>query len=110
MAYPTTSLNTMLNSLAASHAAVFNGDPQGAGTQIGARVAITLNTAASGSRTLSGVPEFTIPAGQTVTHVAYYTAITGGTLLVSKAVTNEVFAAEGTYRLTAGTLTLTNQA
>jgi hypothetical protein len=59
---------------------------------------------------LEGVPEFTIPAGQTVTHVAYYTALSGGTLLVSKSVTNEVFAAEGTYRLTAGTLTMTNAA
>jgi hypothetical protein len=109
MAYSTSALNTMLNSLSATHAAVSNGDLAGAGTAIGARQAITLGSSTSASRALSGIPEFTIPAGQTVTHVSYWTALSGGTLLVSKPVTNEVFAAEGTYRLTQGTLTLVNQ-
>jgi len=110
MPYTDAALNLMLGAIDATHAAVFNGDPAGAGTQIGARQSITLAAASGGVRTLSGVPEFTIPAGQTVTHVAYFNAVSSGAMRVSKAVTNETFGEEGTYRLTEGTLTVSNVA
>jgi hypothetical protein len=111
MPFTTEGLNNLLgtaNAAGAAHAAVFNGDPSGAGSQIGARVSIAFGTAAGGERALTTQPEFAVPGGQTVTHIGYFTAATGGTLVYYHDVTDEAFGEDGTYRLTSGTLKVTN--
>jgi hypothetical protein len=89
-----------------THAAVFNGDPSGAGSQVGDRVAITYGTPSVGAMEDSGDVEFTIPGAATVNYVGFYSASTGGTLLAYDDVTEEVFAAAGTYTLTQSILNL----
>ncbi len=83
----------------ASHVALFNGDPSGAGTETSggsyARQSITWNTAAAGNLDSSNTPTFTVPSGATVNFAALYTALTGGVLLAYKAITSETFATEG---------------
>lgn len=69
-----------------------------------ARKALTFEavagTEAAGSLDVSNQPVFDVPAGTTVTHVGFWSASTGGDLLAYAAVTNETFAAQGTYTLT----------
>jgi len=83
----------------ASHVALFNGDPSGAGTEISggsyARQSITWNAASGGNLDSSNTPTFTVPSGSTVNFAALYTGLTGGTLLAFKAITSETFATEG---------------
>lgn len=94
-----------------THLALFNGDPEGAGSELSggapayARKAITYAAASGGSRAASSVPfAFDIPAGATVTHWAIYTAITAGTLVLAGTLTSETFAGQGVYNV--NTLTL----
>jgi hypothetical protein len=89
-----------------THAAVFNGDPSGAGTQVGDRVAITFGTPTAGAMEDAGDVEFAVPSADTVSYVGFYSASTGGTLLAYDDVTSEVFAAAGTYTLTQAILNL----
>lgn len=83
----------------ATHMALFNGDPSGAGVEISggsyARQSITWNAAASGNLDSSNTPTFTVPAGATVNYLALYTALTGGSLLGYRAITSQTFATEG---------------
>jgi hypothetical protein len=49
---------------------------------------------------------FDVPAGKTVKYVGFWSLVTGGVFYGSAAVTNEVFAAQGTYTLTDADLDL----
>ena len=105
----------MLNALAALaiYVSLHDGDPGESGTaEISggnpayARKSITWNAAANGSLDDSNVPVFDVPAGKTVKHVGFWSALTTGIFYGSAPVTNEVFAAQGTYTLTDADLDL----
>lgn len=76
-----------------------------------ARKALTFEAAAgtetTGSLDVSNAPVFDVPAGTTVTHVGFWTASTGGTLIAYADVTDETFAAQGTYTLSDADLSIT---
>jgi hypothetical protein len=76
------------------------------GTPAYARKAMTWNSASTGSMTLSDTPLFDVPPTTTITHVGLWSAATAGTYYGYIAVTNEVFAAQGTYQITSGTFDL----
>jgi hypothetical protein len=77
------------------------------GTPAYARKAITFSAAAAGAKALNGtLPTFDVPAC-TVAAVGFCTALTAGTQHAVDDVTSEVFAGQGTYTVTAGTITLT---
>lgn len=71
-----------------------------------ARKSLTWSAAASGSKAISNAPVHDVPAGVTVTHVGLWDAVTAGNWLGYVDVTDEVFAAQGTYTTTAGSLNL----
>ena len=110
--FVTAAKNTMLDSLTVSYASLHTDDPSSTGTNevtggspAYARKAITMNAAASSSRALNADVTFDVPAC-TVKFVGYWSAITGGTFHGSDPVTNEVFAAQGQYKLLASGTTL----
>lgn len=93
---------------AITHVALHSGDPgaTGANNEISggspayARRAITWNAAASGNLDSSAAPEFDVPGGTTVSHWSGWTASSGGTCLVTGALSaSEAFAAQGKYTL-----------
>jgi hypothetical protein len=75
-----------------------------------ARKAATWDSASSGAVALSSAVTFDVPASTTVKYVGYWSASTEGTFYGSKAVTNEAFAAQGEYELTAGSISLSDPA
>lgn len=82
-----------------------NGDPSttganeiAGGSPAYARQPIDFNAAATGNLDSSLQPTFDVPA-TTVQYVSYWSAVTGGIFYGSKAVTNEVFAAQGQYTI-----------
>ena len=108
MPYSTLGKNAMLDAFGAL--AVFvslhDADPgeNGAnefsgGSPAYARKGITWNPAAGGSKDSSNQPVFDVPAGKTVAHVGFWTALSGGVWKGSAPLVNEVFAAQGTYTL-----------
>ena len=93
--------------------ALFNGDPEGAGTELTggspayARKQVTWNASSGGQITGSGSPvaTFDVPAGADVSHWALYTASSAGTRGVSDAFgATESFGSQGTFNV--NTLTL----
>jgi hypothetical protein len=115
MPYTTEGKNQMLDRLAAIathmglHTAVpSTGTPNEVtgGAPAYARKTNTWNAAADGSLDNANVPVFDVPAGTTVTHVGFWSALTGGTLYAYAAVTNEAFGAQGTYTVTDADLDL----
>ena len=105
--------NTMLDSLTVAYASLHTGDPSttGANESTGgspayARKAVTFDAAAASARALNADVTFDVPAS-TITYVGYWTAVTGGTFHGSDAVTNEIFAAQGEYKLLAAGTSLT---
>lgn len=101
--------NAMLDHLAgiAVFASLHTADPgtTGAsevsgGSPAYARKAITWNAAASGSLDNNANPVFDVPAATTVSFVGFWSAASGGTFYGSSDVTDETFAAQGTYTLT----------
>jgi hypothetical protein len=116
-----TAMNNMLDSglrlvtptISITHASLHTGDPSttGANEVTGgspayARKAITFATASSQQIAASTQPVFDVPASTTVTYVGFFSAITTGTFLGSALVTSEAFGAQGTYTLTAATISL----
>jgi len=71
-----------------------------------ARKSLTWNAASGGSKTLSNTPTFDVPASTTVAYVGLWSAVSGGTYYGYIDVTDEVYAAQGTYQITSGTLDL----
>lgn len=102
--------NEMLDASTISHAALFNGDPAGAGTEIaGARQTISMTAASGGEIVITIDENFAIAQGETVNYVGYYTALTGGTLLAKDAVTAEgPYGDAGEYVLEGSTFTLSD--
>lgn len=70
-----------------------------------ARKAATWSAASNGSKPLSNAPVFDVPAG-TVAFIGLWSAVTGGTYLGYVDVTDETFAAQGTYTVTSGSIDL----
>jgi len=103
--------NAMLNALGAliTYAGLLGADGSTeltGGTPSYARKAITWAAADAGSMAANGtLPTFDVPAC-TVTKVILCSASGGGTTYATADVTDEVFAAQGTYTLTAVTLDL----
>jgi hypothetical protein len=115
MPYSILGKNAMLNALGALavFASLHTADPGESGTNevtggspAYARKAITWNAAASGSMDDSNVPVFDVPAATTVSYVGFWSLVTGGVFYGSANVTDEVFAAQGTYTLTDADLDL----
>jgi len=114
MPYSILGKNAMLNALGAlaAYASLHTADPGESGTNevtggspAYARKAITWNPAADGAMDDSNVPVFDVPAGTTVSYVGFWNA--AGTVFYGYAnVTDEVFAAQGTYTLTDADLDL----
>jgi hypothetical protein len=109
MPYSTAGKNAMLNALGAlaGYASLHDGDPGDSGTNeisggspAYARKAITWNSASGGTMDDSNAPVFDVAAGKTVKYVGLWSAATSGTFYGSDDVTNETFAAQGTYTLT----------
>lgn len=71
------------------YAKLHKGDPGAAGTgnqsALVTRVAVTFNSAANGSISMSGTPEFTLNTTETISHVSFWDAATGGNFLWSAA-------------------------
>lgn len=72
-----------------------------------ARKAVTWSAASGGSVATSNSPVFDVPAGTTVARVGLQSASTAGTYYGDGEVTDEVFAGQGTYTVTSGTITIT---
>jgi len=115
MPYSTDGKNAMLNALGALavKASLHDGDPGavGANNELAggdpayARKTIAWSTAGSGTMNLNGTAVFDVPAGGTVLYVGIWN--TGGTTFYGSAlVTQEDFAAQGTYTLTDADLDL----
>ena len=104
--------NSMLDALSITHISLHDDDPSttGANEVTGgdpayARQAATINAAASSSRALNVDVTFDVPAC-TVKYVGYWSALTEGTFHGSDPVTNEIFAAQGEYKVLAAGTTL----
>jgi hypothetical protein len=115
MPYSNDGKHAMLNHLAsvAGFASLHTSDtPAAGGSEVSggspayARKAITWNAAAAGSIDSSNQPVFDVPAGTTVRAVGYWSAATSGTFYGYADVTDEAFAAQGTYTLTDADLDL----
>lgn len=110
--------NTMLNSLTVDRLSLHSGDPGvdglsnelSGGSPAYARKSCVFNAAASGERLLNANVTFDVPAS-TVAYVGFWD-YNGGSMVFhgSDPVTNEVFAAQGQYIVTATTtkLAITN--
>lgn len=115
--------NRMLDHLAGAsasgnpitHASLHSGYPATDGNEISggspayARKAVTFAAASGGSVALTATfPVFDVPASTTVAAVGFYSAVTAGVIQADDNVTDEVFASQGTYTITAGTFTLSD--
>ena len=113
MPYSTAAKNQMLNAMTLAYASLHTADPgdTGANEVVGgspayARRAITVGTAANGTRSASNQPTLDVPSGTTVRYVGYWSASSGGTFLGSYDVQDEVFSVQGTYTITAATFSV----
>lgn len=115
MGLNSTALNLMLDALAAVIGFVSlhtdtvgsgSGNEVTGGSPAYARKAITWNSASSGNLDSSNTPVFDVPA-TTVARVGFWSASTGGTFYGDGEVTDEVFAAQGTYTLTDADISIT---
>lgn len=70
-------------------------------TGIDGRQSISWDLASDGDISASNEPVFEVDGGETVNHVQYWSASTGGTYYGSSSVTEETFAGSGTYTITA---------
>lgn len=96
-------------------ASAHTGDPGATGTAnevtggspAYARKAISWAAASNGSKALQATfPVFDIPAGTTVAFIGLWTLATGGNYGGCWDVTDEAFAAQGTYTLSSGSISL----
>jgi hypothetical protein len=96
-------------------ASAHSGDPGATGTAneltggnpAYARKAISWAAANNGSKAMQATfPTFDVPPGQTVAYIGLWTLASGGEYGGCFDVTDEVFAGQGTYTLTAGSVGL----
>ena len=105
--------NSMLDSLTIAYISLHTGDPGATGVDnevsggspAYARKAATINAAATGSRALDADVTLDVPAC-TVSYVGYWSLVTGGVFHGSDDVTDEVFGAQGQYKVLASGTTL----
>ena len=102
----------MLDGLDITHVSLHTAEPNESGSNEvsgGAytREAISFSAAAAGNLDSSNAPVFDVPAGTTITHVGFWTALSAGSCRAWAAITNESFGAAGTYTLNDADLTLT---
>jgi len=113
MALNDTAKNLMLTELASTalYMSLHTAYPATTGNEITggspayARKAITWAAASTGQISMSNDPVFDVPAS-TVAAVGFFSAVTAGTQYGDYDVTDEVFAAQGTYTVTAATINL----
>lgn len=103
--------NEMLDASTIALVALFNGDPEAAGTEVStagavyARQSTTMTAASGGSIVITADVVFGVPSGATVNYVAYYNA--GGTILLAKdPVTEETYGGDGYYTVDTSTFTI----
>jgi hypothetical protein len=111
MPYTVVGKNTMLDALGVAFVSAHTAAPGESGTSevtggTYARKSITFSAAAAGNLDSSNVPVLDIPAGTTVTHIGYWSAVTGGTFLASSDVTDETYSNAGTLTVTDADLDL----
>jgi len=115
MALNDTAKNAMLTELGTlvTHLSLHSGtEGSGSGNELTggspayARQAVTWGTAASGSMAMTGTETWDLPAS-TVSRVGLFSAVTAGTFYGDGNLTDEVFAGQGQYQLTALTLSIT---
>lgn len=123
MAGPSTNgKNQMLDAVRGSitHVSLHTADPGDAGSSevsggspAYARKTISSSASSGGVVTFSALPTFDVPAGITVTHLGFWTAVTGGTIKWSEELKNsggtpspQTFTTQGTLALASVTLNL----
>lgn len=73
-----------------------------------ARKSATWNSPSSGAATASNQPVFDVPASTTVSHFGLWSAVSAGTFYGGAALSaSETFGAQGTYTVTAASVTVT---
>lgn len=98
----------------ATYVSLHTGDPgtSGAneltgGTPVYAAQATAWTTPTTDTLALSNQPTWNVPAGSTITHVAFRDAATGGNVVWSRALPfAETYAGQGTYTLTSASETM----
>lgn len=111
MPYSINGKNTMLDNLGVTHVSAHTAAPGESGTNevtggTYARKSITFSAAAAGNLDSSNAPVLDIPAGTTVTHIGYWSALTGGTFLGFTDVADEAYTNAGTLTITDADLDL----
>ena len=109
----TGSKNTMLTALSGSvtYFSLHTADPGTSGTaEVSgspyARKAASWAAAANGTVATNANTAFDVPGSTTITHLGYWSAVTSGTFLGSRALdTSQTFATAGTYTLSSGNIT-----
>jgi len=97
--------NNYLNEIAdhggsvVTHVSLANGPNQGDELTV-TRQPINWNSASGGDLDSQGEQVFQVSGGDTVSHVQYWSAETGGTFYGYSTVTQETFAGDGTYTIT----------
>lgn len=107
--------NALLNGLVAGalFASLHTADPVTTGTSevtggspAYTRKSITWGTPATGSVSSSASIVFDVPGSTTITFIGYWSAVTAGNFLGSRALdASQVFATQGTYTVNSGNLT-----
>ncbi len=83
------------------------GNELAGGSPAYARQAVVWDAASGGAVAMNGTEVFDIESGDTVSAVGLTTALTSGSIHGGADLTDEVFGAQGTYTLTAITVTIT---
>lgn len=104
MPYTNHAKHTMLDHLVQTvYVSAHNAEPVegGAENEIAGvtRQEVTFAAASGGAVDSSNTPVLPIPAGQTVTHIGFYDAATGGNLLAFRLIPSEVFTNAGTLTI-----------
>lgn len=96
-----------------THVSLHTADPTSAGLRevsggspAYARVPVIFLSPAGGVISTANRPTLNVPPGVTVTHVGFWSAAEGGTILASDEVPRETFTEQGRYTLTSAQLDL----
>ena len=106
-------LNAQVSGLTAVavYASLHTADPSTGGTSevtggSYARESISWGAASAGTAASDAPIVFDVPGSTTITHLGYWSALTGGTFYGSRALdTEQTYATDGTYTIAAGNLT-----
>lgn len=106
-------LNAQVSGLTAVavYASLHTADPSTGGTSevtggSYARESISWGSPSAGTAASDAPIVFDVPGSTTITHLGYWSALTGGTFYGSRALdTSQTYATDGTYTIAAGNLT-----